>query len=73
MATSQTPRLDVKLLLAISPARGLHSNYFSRTTLEDFARSQARELYYNNYSTWLIRLSYLGGYTLQEYLDDGFC
>jgi hypothetical protein len=26
----------------------------------------------NNYSTWLIRLSYLEGYTLQEYSDDGF-
>jgi hypothetical protein len=23
----------------------------------------------NHYSTWLIRLSYLGGYTLQEYSD----
>jgi hypothetical protein len=26
----------------------------------------------NNYSTWLIRLFYLGGYTLREYSDDGF-
>jgi hypothetical protein len=25
-----------------------------------------------NYSTWLIRLSYLEGYTLQEYSDHGF-
>jgi hypothetical protein len=58
--------------LGKSPARGLHSNYYSRTTLVDFARSQARGLYNNYYSTWLIRLCYLRGYTLQEYSDDGF-
>jgi hypothetical protein len=34
--------------------------------------SQARGLRTNNYSTWLIWISYLEGYTLQEYSDDGF-
>jgi hypothetical protein len=58
--TSQAPRLDAKLLLGNSSSRGLHSNYYSRTTLADFARSQVRGLY-NNYSTWLIQLSYLRG------------
>jgi hypothetical protein len=71
-ATSQAPRLDAKLLLGISPSRGLHSTYYSRITSACFARSQARGLRTNNYSTWLIRLSYLGGYTLQEYSSDGF-
>jgi hypothetical protein len=48
-------------------------NYYSESLqLGGCARSQARGLLTNNYSTWLIRLSYLGGYTLQEYLDDGF-
>jgi hypothetical protein len=37
-----------------------------------FARSQARGLRTNNYSMWLIRLSDLEGYTLQEYSDDDF-
>jgi hypothetical protein len=71
-ATSQAPRLDAKLLLGISLARGLHSTYYSRITSTCFARSQARGLRTNNYSTWLILLSYLEGYTLQEYSDDGF-
>jgi hypothetical protein len=43
-----------------------------KITLAGFAHSQARGLRTNNYSTWLIRLSYLGGYTLQEYSGDGF-
>jgi hypothetical protein len=51
---------------------GLHSNYYSRITSASFARSQARRIRTNNYSMWLIRLSYLEGYTLQEYSDDGF-
>jgi hypothetical protein len=72
MATSQAPRLDAKLLFRISPARELHSNYYSRITSAGFAHSQARRLCTNNYSTWLIRLSYLEDYTLQEYSDDGF-
>jgi hypothetical protein len=70
--TSQAPRLDAKLLFEISPARGLHSNYYSRITSSGFAPSQARGLRTNNYSMWLIRLSYLEGYMLQEYSDDGF-
>jgi hypothetical protein len=70
--TSQAPRLNTKLLLEISPARELHSNYYSRITSAGLTRSQARGLRTNNYSTWLIRLSYLGGYMLQEYSDDGF-
>jgi hypothetical protein len=70
--TSQAPRLDAKLLLGISLARGLLSKYYLRITLACFARYQARGLRTNNYLTWLIRLSYLGGYTLQEYSDDGF-
>jgi hypothetical protein len=72
MATSQAPRLDANILLGISPARELHSTYYSKITSACFARSQARGLRTNNYSTWLIRLSYLEGYTLQEYSDDGF-
>jgi hypothetical protein len=40
-------------------------------TLAGFAPSQAG-FRTNNYSMWLIWLSYLGGYKLQEYLDDGF-
>jgi hypothetical protein len=51
---------------------GVHLDYYSRITSAGFARSQARGLRTNNYSTWLIRLSYLGGYTLQEYSDDDF-
>jgi hypothetical protein len=66
MTTSYTPRLHTKLLLGISPARGLHSNYYSRITSAGFAHSQARGLH-TNYSMWLIQLSYLEGYTLQEY------
>jgi hypothetical protein len=62
----------LKLLLGIFPARGLHLNYYSRITPTDFACSQARGLRTNDYSTWLIRLSYLEGYTMQEYSDDGF-
>jgi hypothetical protein len=61
-----------KLLLGISPAQELHLTYYSRITSARFARSQARGLLTNNYSMWLIWLSYLGGYTLQEYSDDGF-
>jgi protein involved in sex pheromone biosynthesis len=63
MATFQATRLDAKLLLGISPAQGLHSNYYSRITPADFASSQARGLHTNNYSTWLIWFSYLEGYT----------
>jgi hypothetical protein len=37
-----------------------------RITSACFARSQARGLLTNHYSTWLIQLSYLGGYTLQD-------
>jgi hypothetical protein len=61
-----------ELLLGISPTRGLHSKYYSRITSACLARSQARGLHTNNYSTWLIRLSYLVGYTLQVYSNDGF-
>jgi hypothetical protein len=67
MATFQATQLDAKLLLGISPAQGLHSNHYSRITPADFASSQARGLCTNNYSTWLIWLSYLKGYTLKEY------
>jgi hypothetical protein len=56
MATFQATRLDAKLLLEISPARGLNLNYYSRITLEGFARSQARGLRTNNYWTWLVWL-----------------
>jgi hypothetical protein len=66
MVTFQAPWLDVNLLLGISPARGLHSNYYSRMTPVDFACSQARGLYTNNYSTWLIWLSYLEGYSYKS-------
>jgi hypothetical protein len=45
---------------------------YSKITSACITRSQARGLLTNNYSTWLIWLSYLEGYTLQEYLDDGF-
>jgi hypothetical protein len=51
---------------------GLHLTYYSRITSACFARSQARGLLTNHYSTWLIRLSYLRGYTLKEYSDDDF-
>jgi hypothetical protein len=59
MATFQAKQLDVKLLLGISPARGLHSNYYLRITSAGFTRSQARGLRTNNYSMWFIQLSYL--------------
>jgi hypothetical protein len=51
--TSQAPRLDAKLLFRISLAWGLHSNYYSTITSSGFARSQARGLRTNDYSTWL--------------------
>jgi hypothetical protein len=72
MATFQATQLDAKLLLGISPARELHFNYYSRIISTGFASSQARGLRTNNYPSWLIWLSYLEGYTLQEYSDDGF-
>jgi hypothetical protein len=72
MATFQATWLDAKLLLGISPARGLHFNYYSRITSAGFTHSQARGLRTNNYSTRLIWLSYLEGYLLQEYYYDGF-
>jgi hypothetical protein len=56
--TSQAPRLNAKLLLGISPPRGLHSNYYSMITSAGFASSQARGLRTNNYSTWLLRLTW---------------
>jgi hypothetical protein len=50
----------------------MHLTYYSKITSARFARSQAQGLLTNHYSTWLIRLSYLRGYTLQEYSNDGF-
>jgi hypothetical protein len=50
----------------------LHLGGYLKITSACFARSQAWGLLTNNYSTWVIRLSFLRGYTLQEYSDDGF-
>jgi hypothetical protein len=72
MTTSQTPRLDAELLLGISPARGLHSNYYSKDNFSRLRSLSSSGLRTNNYSTWLIRLFYLGGYMLRKYSNDGF-
>jgi hypothetical protein len=72
MATSQTPQLDAKLLLGISPAQGLHT----KLLLEDnFSRlrslsssvalhQQLLDLAYTTLLSWAVHVA--------RVLDDGF-
>jgi hypothetical protein len=59
MATFHAPRLDAEITTRNLSGSGAALNILLKDTT-------------NNYSTWLIWLSYLGGYTLQEYSDDDF-
>jgi hypothetical protein len=72
MATFQAPRLDAEITTRNLSSSGAALNILLKDNFSMLRSLSSSGLRTNNYSTWLIWLSYPGGYTLQEYSDDGF-